>query len=77
MFYTDVNSGTIKPEGSMYFVMREGNKRLKKELAKRVQKDNAVLKKHINDNRSLFTGYNGPHETVGFICSRLLKIEQR
>ena len=76
MFYTDVNSDTINPVGSMYFIMREGNKIIQKELAKRIQKDKAILKKHLKDNRQLFTGYNGPHITVGKVCFDLLKTEK-
>jgi hypothetical protein len=75
MLYSDVNSDIANPAGSMYYVMRDGNDLIKKELSKRVDKDKAVLEKHLKDKRVLFTGYNGPHQTVGQVCSTLLNGE--
>ncbi len=36
MFYTDINTDTVNPVGSMFFIMEDGNKVIQKELVKRV-----------------------------------------
>lgn len=77
MFYSDVNSDIVNPSGSMYYVMRDGNDLIKKELAGRIEKDKAVIEKHLKDKRLLFTGYNGPRETVGQACGALLNGEPK
>ncbi len=53
------------------------NAGIKKELARSVRKDRAILEKHLKDKRSLFTGYSGPHEVVGLVCKELLKTKRK
>jgi len=73
MFYTDINADIVNPVGSMYYVMRDGNILIKEELAKRIVNDRKVIEEHSRDKQVLFTGYNGKHETVGFVCKKLLE----
>lgn len=58
--------------GVAYYVGRDGNTMIKWELRSRGDTAREALEANRNDPTPIFTGANGPYETVGDICQSLL-----
>lgn len=59
-------------EGVDYYVRREGNRLIERELQRRGATIRPTLVKCVTDRRRIFTGYAGPPDTIGRMCKRLL-----
>ena len=69
MFFLD----TMVPEGPEYYLQRDGNIAIKEELRSRGESVKEVLLLHKNDHRPIFTGLNGPPDTISSVCREILE----
>lgn len=72
MFITHPRWGCIAVDPPLYVLYRDGNEAVKEELRSRGRSARPTLINYQHDDRSLFTGDNGSHMTIGGVCLELL-----